>query len=228
MTVLLVREIDDIKRGILHLAAVVEERVGKAIKAIEDRDRDLAEEVVRLDEEVDAEEVELEEECLKILALHQPVASDLRFVVAVMKIDNDLERIGDLAVNIARSAMILADCPAHEAGLELPAMATRVREMLRTSLDAFVNLDSERAGQVCAEDVTVDRIHREFTDRLERMLASEAGAERVSGLLSMLRVSRELERIGDHATNIAEDLIYMVDGTIVRHHVAEHVAGPAE
>lgn len=218
MTIFFIREIDDIKRRILHLAAVVEERLGKAVKAVEDRDAALAGEVVRLDHEIDDEEVVLEEECLKALALHQPVASDLRFVVAVMKINNDLERIGDLAVNIAKAADRLSALPMHEIVLELPPLGDRVRDMLRHSLDAFVNLDVVRAREVCAADAEVDQMHRDFSGRVAALLGHSVGSDRVASLLCMLRVSRELERVGDHATNIAEDLIYLADGTIVRHH----------
>ncbi len=213
----LLREIDKLKKMILALSAVVEVNVQKAVRAIEELDRDLANEVLGTDEEIDRTEVEVEEECLKILALHQPVAIDLRFIIAVQKINNDLERIGDLAVNIAERALFLCDEDRIAAPFELVDMCQKTLAMLRKSLDALMNLDSDMAREVRAADDEVDEINREMYMRIsERIQADPAHA---MPLLSYLSASRHLERIADYATNIAEDVIYMIEGEIVRHRI---------
>jgi phosphate transport system protein len=209
------KEIENLKRMILALSGVVEEAFHKAVAAIERRDTSLAEDVIRSDARVDEMEVEVEEECLKILALHQPVAMDLRYIVAVLKLNNDLERIGDLAVNIAEQGQRLADRTAPVVTVELTEMTRRVEWMLSGSLDALVNLDVETARQICAADDEVDRMHRQVYDQIQAMMRE--GGQRVDTLIHILSVSRYLERIADLSTNIAEDVLYMVDGEIVRH-----------
>ena len=208
-------EIDELKRKILALSGVVEENFHKAVAAIERRDVDLAKTVIESDHRVDEMEVEVEEECLKILALHQPVAMDLRYIVAVLKLNNDLERIGDLAVNIAEQTTSLSEVAAPVLRAEINDMTRRVEWMLGGSLDALVNLDPAMARQVCAADDEVDSIHRSVYQQITEMLGTRNHS--VAGLLHMLSVSRYLERIADLSTNIAEDVLYMVDGEIVRH-----------
>jgi phosphate transport system protein len=175
----------------------------------------VAESVAGRDAEIDQAEVEIEEECLKILALYQPVAIDLRLVVAALKINNDLERIGDLAVNIARKAVAFAHEPPVEIPFDIAGMWEKTQAMLRDSIDALVTLDSALAHQVCARDDEIDQLKHEFRIRAEELLRQYP--QRVSGLLRLLAVTRNLERIADCATNIAEDVIYMCDGRIVRH-----------
>ena len=209
------KEIDLLKKLLLSLSGQVEENLWRAVRAFEARDHDLAEEVIARDAEIDVREVELEEECLKALALHQPVATDLRFIVSVLKINNDLERIGDLAVNVAQRARFLAEQPEGHAVFDLPGMATRVQGMLRRSLDALVNMDPAAARAVCVEDDEVDAIHRQ-TYKLVRDAIRENPAQ-MDALIHVLSTSNHLERIADLATNIAEDVIYMVEGHIVRH-----------
>lgn len=209
-------EIDRLKKNILSLSAVVEEAVKKAVVAAERRDAILAQSVIQGDHQIDVLEVELEEECLKILALHQPVAVDLRFIIAVLKINNDLERIGDLAVNIAERAVFLADQQDVTPPPTLAGLTTKVETMLHLSLDALVSMDASLALQVLKTDDEVDELHRGMYRRVQELATDNP--ERMAGLFQWLSVSRYLERIADQATNIAEDVIYMIDGEIVRHH----------
>lgn len=215
MSLHLHREIERIKKRLLSLCAIVEDQMQIAVRALLDRDESLAREVVTRDAEIDDLEVEVEEECLKVLALHQPVAVDLRFIVAALKINNDLERIGDLAVNISRKAKRFAALPPQEIPFDLEGMCAKTLAMLHDSLDALVNLDPELAKQVCARDDEVDDIKRAFRKSAVERVRRNPG--QVEFLLTLLAASRNLERVADHATNIAEDVIYMVDGKIIRH-----------
>jgi phosphate transport system protein len=209
-------EIERLKKNILSLSAVVEDAVRKAILATERRDPILAQAVIAGDKQIDVLEVELEEECLKILALHQPVAMDLRFIIAVLKINNDLERIGDLAANVAERAVYLADHKDVAPPPTLSELAAKAQEMLHTSLDALVNADTELAKKVLRTDDEVDALHRGMYQRVQQR--AKDNPEQISGIFQWLSVSRYLERIADQATNIAEDVIYMMDGEIIRHH----------
>ena len=208
-------EIEKLKKELLTLSAIVEETVHRAVSCIVRRDEVLARKVLEKDDEIDRMEVDVEEECLKILALHQPVATDLRFIVAVLKINSDLERIGDLAVNIAERAVFLAQQPKLDLPYDLPGMAEKAKAMLRHSLDALVNHDARLAREVCAADDEVDAINRDMYEQVKK--AIHLHPERVDYLIHLLSVSRHLERIADHATNIAEDVTYMLEGEIVRH-----------
>ena len=215
MSVHLQREIERVKKSILALCAIVEDQVQAAVRALLERDVELAHSVEQRDRDIDQREVEVEEECLKILALHQPVAIDLRFIVAAMKINNDLERIGDLAVNIARKAVSFAAEPPMAIALDIAGMWEKTHAMLRDSLDALVNLDAALAADVCRRDDEVDQIKHEIRAGAEEQIRREP--ERVRALMRLLAVSRNLERIADCATNIAEDVIYMSQGRIIRH-----------
>lgn len=210
-----IREIERLKKMVLALSAVVEESVHKAVNAIERRDAQLAQRVVDTDIEIDHMEVDVEEECLKILALHQPVAADLRFIVAVMKLNSDLERIGDLAGSVAKRAIFLADHQRVEIPHQIPAMAEKAQAMLKRTLDALVNSDSALARQVMASDDEVDALHKEVGEYVKEKLKSNP--DLVDGYIQLFHAARHLERISDHASNIAEDVIYMIDGEIVRH-----------
>jgi phosphate transport system protein len=209
------REIDRLKRKILTLGAIVEDALHRAVKSIAERDEQAARRVVDVDVEIDNMEVEVEEDCLKILALHQPVAIDLRFIIAVLKINNDLERIGDLSSNIAERAASMAVQEPVENPYDFPEMSRKVESMLHTSLDSLVNLDSALAYQVLAADDEVDAINRSMYERVQAQIRLHPN--KMDTLIQMLAVSRNLERIADHTTNIAEDVIYMVDGDIIRH-----------
>ena len=209
------RELENLKKRILSLGAMAEESVRMAIQAFETRDRELALEIIEADRKIDEAEVEVEEECLKILALHQPVAVDLRFINAVTKINNDLERVGDEAVNIAERVASIAGKPPVEVPFEYGVMAEKSEAMLKNSLDALVNLDADLAYRVCLLDDEVDDINRDIYDKVKAAIQEQPG--RVGYLVNLLLISRHLERIADHATNIAEEVIYMVEGEISRH-----------
>jgi phosphate transport system protein len=209
------KEIDNLKKKILTLGATVENSVRIAVKSIEDKDTELAQKVIDADIEIDHSEVALEEDCLKILALHQPVAIDLRFIIAVLKINNDLERIGDLAVNIAERTQFLKGNIVIPIPYDLDSLAIKAQWMLRSSLDSLVNLDTRLAREICLADDEVDAINRDMYNLVTEAIRSHP--EHVNLLIPYLSVSRYLERIADHATNIAEDIIYMVDGIIARH-----------
>lgn len=215
MTLHFQREIDKLKKMVLSLGADVEDNVHKAVQALQNRDTALAEKIIASDEAVDRFEVYLEEECLKILALHQPVAIDLRFVIAVLKINNDLERIGDLAVNIAERAAFLATQEPVDIPFDFAGMSDKTKLMLRKSLDALVNMDAQMAWDVCAMDDEVDAINREMYNQVQEGIRQHP--EKMNSLIHLLSTSRHLERIADCATNIAEDVIYMIAGEIVRH-----------
>jgi phosphate transport system protein len=210
-------EIEALKRKILSICAVVEENVRDAIKALVLRDTALATKVIDTDEEIDAMEVVLEEECLKTLALYQPVAKDLRFIIAVFNINNDLERIGDLAVNIAERAMSLAACTKIDIPFDYTSMAEKVLAMVKKSLDSLVEMDPELARLVCEEDDEVDVINRKAYSQVQERIRQYP--ERVDCLIQFPAISSELERIADHATNIAEEVIYLSKGEIVRHKI---------
>jgi phosphate transport system protein len=215
MSMHLQREIEKLKKMILSLSAVVEESVQKAVRAIEKRDAPLASEVIAADPDIDQAEMDVEEECLKILALHQPVAIDLRFIIAVLKINNDLERIGDLSVNVAKRALFVCEHPDIGTPFDFSHMVHKTLQMFQGSLDALMNMDAKRARAVLAADDEVDRINREMYGKI--FGAIHRNPENTAVLQSYLSATRHLERIADHATNIAEDVIYMLEGRIVRH-----------
>lgn len=209
------RQVDLLKQKILEVGGLVEEAIANAISAMLNRDGKLALRVIGDDSVIDSMEVEVEEDCLKILALYQPVAADLRFVVAILKINNDLERIGDLARNIAKRVNYLSKSDPIELPFSLRDMTTKVQSMVKMSLDALVNADTALARQVRAEDDIVDNERKKIADHVISLIKKMP--ERVEYLLKLNSVSKHLERIADMATNIAEDVIYMVEGEIVRH-----------
>ncbi len=209
------RELEKLKKRILTLGAMVEERVFMAIKAIENNDSGLADKIIKSDYEIDEMEVDVEEECLKILALYQPVAVDLRFITAVIKINNDLERIADEAVNIARGVKYIAKGEKLHFDFDFYLMANKTEAMLKKSLDALVNLDVDLAFKVCLLDDEVDKFNGEAHRIVKDVIKDNP--EHVEYFINLLLISRHLERIADHATNIAEEVIYLIEGEIVRH-----------
>ena len=211
-------EIDRIKRKFLHVTALVEESLFSAVKAVQNLDANQAQEIVNGDEKIDQLEVELEEDFLKILALYQPVAIDLRFIIAALKINNDLERIADLAVNIAEEAIRLSRLPQVSIPFDLPRMLEQTKSMVHKSADSLVDLNPALAYEVCNDDDELDDLNRAARKSVEKQLGRNP--QHTPALISQLNIARNLERIGDHATNIAEDVIYMVDGEIVRHRLA--------
>jgi phosphate transport system protein len=209
------RDLENLQRDVLAMGASVEEVIYKAIRALQERDADLAESVVEGDGSIDELENRIDEECLKILALHQPVATDLRRVAAVLMINTDLERMADLAVDIAERAAVLVAPPRVAIPSELQRMADMTTVMVRDCLNAFVNHDARQARQVIRLDDEVDRLNaaiiREIVGAMQR------SPDHVEPNLSLFSAVRHLERIADHATNIAEDVVYLVEGEIVRH-----------
>jgi phosphate transport system protein len=220
MSLHLKREIDTLKKKILSLSALVEESVQQAVASVKKKDEALATKVIDADIEIDQMEVSVEEDCLKILALYQPVATDLRFVVAVLKINDDLERIGDYAVNIAERSLYLATKDTSTILFDFSLMAQKTQLMLKESLDSLVNSDLTLAKHVCASDDEVDALNRETYDHVKAGICKHP--EMVGCFLHQLSISRHLERIADLATNIAEDVIYMVEGEIVRHRTEDY------
>jgi phosphate transport system protein len=220
MPVHLEREIEKLKKDILTLGAMTELSVREATLAIRNRDEVLAKNVIEKDIRIDEMEVEVEESCLKILALHQPVAIDLRFIIAVLKINNDLERVGDLAVNVAERAAFLATQPPVDISFDFVSMARKAQQMLKESLDALVNLSADIARRVCASDDEIDAMNRQMYLIVQDAICRHP--QQIESLVHMLSASRHLERIADHATNIAEDVIYMIEGEIVRHKAEEY------
>ncbi len=207
---------EDVKRMILDLGDQVEEMVDAAMRAVDQRDARLAADIIDRDEIIDRLEIDIEEACLSALALFQPVAMDLRFIVAVLKLNSDLERIADLAVNIAEQACFYANGPQlPSVPFDLREEATKVRLMLHDCLDALITSNVELAEAVRSKDLEVDSLHRQVHEHVERV--ARVGGQPLTPLLNLLNVSSRLERIADHAVNIAEDVIYMARGDIVRH-----------
>jgi phosphate transport system protein len=209
------KDIDSIKNKIITMGSEIEDRVYKSSLALINRDERLVNEVIQSDSQIDKMEVDIEEHCLKILALYQPVAIDLRFIIAVLKINNELERVGDIAVNIAERAAALCKNKNFKIPYNVTAMATKVESMLTRSIDALVNMDVSLAHQIRAEDEEVDQYNREMYVRVKDMIIQSP--EDIDCMLHAVSAGRHLERIADHACNVAEDVIYLVDAEIVRH-----------
>lgn len=215
MSIHMIRDMESLKKNLLSCGALVEQAIEKSIIALRDRKSGLAEEVIEGDSEIDRWEVEVEEASLKILALHQPVADDLRFVASVMKANNDLERIADYAVNISERARFLASQEPIPVPGQMWSMTTTTLEMVSGCLDAFVQRDAEAARSVCAQDDIVDDGNVELIHELRAMM--EEDVDTIERALHLFSASRYIERIADLATNIAEDVVYMVEGEIIRH-----------
>ena len=209
-------ELEALQGRLLEMGGLAEERVSAAVQSLVSRDIAAIERVLYGDEPINALHVEIDSRCFKLLALHQPMATDLRAIVATVKINTDLERVGDLAVNIAEAAKRYATHPPVKKLIDIPQMGDIAQEMLHDALDAFVRRDTALAQQVLNEDDRLDSLKTQiFRELLEYMLKDPATVEPA---LDLILVSRHLERIGDHATNIAEDVIFMVSALDVRHH----------
>ncbi len=211
-------ELDELKKRLLAMGALVEERVQLAVQALVERRPALARQVIEADVEVNELQIEVDDRCLKLLALQAPMASDLRFITAAMKINADLERMGDQAVNVAENALKVLSAPPLKPVLDIPRMAQLAEQMTRQALDAFVRRDAPLARRVLERDDEVD----DYKDLVFRVLLTHMMADpgTIGRALSLILVSRNLERIADHATNIAEDVIFMVEARDVRHHHA--------
>ena len=209
-------ELTTLKERLLVMGGLAEEGVRLSVKALVDVDANLVEQVLTGDGPINELHIELDDRCLKLLALHQPMAADLRTIVAAVKINTDLERVGDLAVNIAETARRYSTHPPVKRLIDIPRMATTAQQMLRNALDAFVRRDVQLAQQVLNADDGLDSLKTEIFMELLKYMLRDPGI--VEPALDLILISRHLERIGDHATNIGEDVIFMVSGRDVRHH----------
>lgn len=215
MMIHLHRDLEELKDKLLTMGAMVEQAIDKSIVALDERRSDLAKEVIEGDADIDEWEVQVEELCLRILALHQPVAVDLRFITAVMKTNNDLERMADYAGNIAERTLFLVSRPPIPVPDEMAEITRATKAMVRDSLNAFVNRDSEAARDVILRDDEVDRMNVEIITGLREMMQRDP--DTIERAMHLFSASRYLERVADLATNISEDVVYMVEGEIIRH-----------
>ncbi len=211
-------ELEALKQTLLAMGGLVEDQIRRVMRALLERDDALAQEVIDRDQQVNAYDVEVDETCVSLLALHQPTAGDLRFITTAMKIVTDLERIGDQAVNIAQRVLELNREPQLKPYIDLPRMAEKAQAMVKESLDAFVARDTALARKVCAEDADVDALKEQlFRELLTFMMEDPKTIPRA---IRLILISRFMERVADHATNIAEMVIYLVDAKMVRHTLA--------
>ena len=211
-------ELEALKQTLLAMGGLVEDQIRRAMRALLERDDVIAQDVIDRDRQVNTYDVEVDEQCVNLLALHQPAAGDLRFITTAMKIVTDLERIGDQAVNIAQRALELNREPQLKPYIDLPRMADKAQRMVKESLDAFVARDTALARQVCAEDAEVDALKEQIFRELLTFMMEDPRT--VSRAIRVILISRFMERVADHATNIAEMVIYLVEGKMVRHTLA--------
>ncbi len=212
-------EISKLKKMLFEMATSVEEMIAKSIKALKDRNMIMAEEVIKSDTKINEMEIDIDNQCIRILALYHPEAEDLRTVSMIMKINNDLERIGDHAVNIAEKTIYLADKPPVKPLIDIPRMADKAIQMLQESLDAFVNKDAELAIEVCKRDDEVDSLEPQIVRELVTYMIGDP--QTIDRSLNLILIAREIERVADLATNIAEDTYYIVSGKSLKHHSLE-------
>jgi phosphate transport system protein len=212
-------ELEQLKTRLLEMGGIAEEQVRTAVKGLTDRDQALIERALRGDDPINALHIEIDSRCFTLLALYQPMAADLRTIVAAVKINTDLERVGDLAINIAEAARRYASHPPVKKLIDIPRMATIAQTMLRDALDAFVRRDTDLAQQVLNEDDRLDALKTQIFRELLTYMLQEPNT--IEPALDLILISRHLERIGDHATNVAEDVIFIVSAKDVRHHAGE-------
>jgi phosphate transport system protein len=211
-------ELEALKQTLLAMGGLVEDQIRRVMKALLERDDVMAQEVVERDRQVNTYDVEVDEQCVSLLALYQPAAGDLRFITTAMKIVTDLERIGDQAVNIAQRVLELNREPQLKPYIDLPRMAEQAQRMVKESLDAFVARDTALARQVCGEDSEVDLLKEQiFRELLTFMMEDPRTIPRA---IRLILISRFMERVADHGTNIAEMVVYLVEGKMVRHTLA--------
>lgn len=222
MSTLLRRDIEKLKKKILTLSALVEEQLRGAFAVVTTSDPAGAAKVVEGDFAIDLMEVEVEEDCLKALALYQPVAGDLRFIVAAIKINTTLERVGDLAVNVAEHAARVGESERPVLGFDLQGLIDRAQAMFSEALDSLMREDALLARRVVSSDDEVDTLDDDLNQRIRTAMREHP--EWLDGLVSLLYISRYIERLADHATNIAEDVVYMIEGEIPRHHAKRQAA----
>ena len=212
-------ELKALKQKLMEMAVSAEEQIARAIRALKDREENLACQVLDREEAINLLDIEIDEMCMRLLALRQPLATDLRFITSAMKISSDLERIGDLAVNIAERTIDLLKEPELKPLIDIPRMAQMAQEMVRDAINAFVNRDDKLAREVCERDDRVDELNQQVFRELLTYMMQDPGT--ISVAVDLILVGRHLERIADHATNIGEDVIYMVRGKTIKHHIEE-------
>ena len=212
-------ELRDLKEKLLRMAALAEDAIAKAIKALKDRDESMLDQVFAQEEKINLIEIEIDEICMRLLALRQPMAGDLRFITTAMKLGSELERIGDLSVNIAERTVELLKVPQLKPLVDIPRMAGLAQAMVVDSINAFVNRDAELGRRICERDDEVDNLNQQiFRELLTYMMEDAANIHRA---VDLILIGRHLERIADHATNIGEDVIYLVKGKSIKHHIEE-------
>jgi phosphate transport system protein len=210
------KQLDELKKNLLRMAGLVEEAIGNAVQSLVKRDSDLAKKTFEGEDRINGMEIEIDDKCLKLLALRQPMAVDLRFITSAMKINTDLERMGDQAVNIAERAISLNQEPQLKPYIDIPRMAEITQSMVKDVLDAFINSDSKLARSVCERDDLVDGLNDQVFRELITFMMSDP--QTITRAVHLMIVCRCLERIADHATNIAEDVIFMLDARVIKHH----------
>lgn len=212
------RELQEIKEGLLYLGALTERAIAGGVTALLEKDSALAAKVICEDDQIDALDVELEERCIRLLALRQPAARDLRFITTAIKINGHLERIGDMAANIAEKVIILNDIPQIKPYIDLPRMAEIARDMIRESLDAMVREDIALANRVREEDAVIDQLNEQIFRELLTFMMEDP--RKIQPSLYIMQISKNLERIADHAEGIADMVVYMITGESIRHRPA--------
>jgi phosphate transport system protein len=217
------QEFEELKQDLVRMAGLAETAIGNAVRALLLRDVQAADDVLRADEAINRLELAVDERCLRMLALYQPEASDLRFIAMALKINNDLERIGDQAVNIAERTLELLKEPSLKPLIDIPYLAQLAQAMLKHSVDAFVHRDAVLARSVCRRDDEVDALDDQIFRELLTYMMQDPRA--ITRAVNLILVSRHLERVADHATNIAEDVIYLVEGRNVKHHHLQEIGG---
>ena len=211
-----IEELEELQARLLEMGGLVESAVHHSVLALVERDEDLAHQVLRNEDRINRLEIEIDELAVRLLALQQPMASDLRFITAAIKINTDLERMGDLAVNIVERSIALMQLPPVKPLIDIPQLAKLVESMVRNSLDAFVKREADLARSVLLSDDTVDRLRDAVTEELMSFMQKDPSV--VPQSIDLILVARHLERIADHATNVAEDVLFLVKGVDVRHH----------
>lgn len=210
------RELGDLNSEILRMGNIVENLISRSVESLKRRDKKLAHEIINSDEKIDKMEIDIDERCISLLALYQPMAIDLRFIATALMITTDLERIADLAVDIAERTLELADKPLLKPLIDVPKLATLAQKMVRHSLEAFINRNAELAIEVCKHDDEADHLRDLVYKEIVEIVTKDGSV--ASRAIPLLLVARHLERICDHATNIAEDVVYMVQAQMLKHH----------
>ncbi|MBN2754384.1 MAG: phosphate signaling complex protein PhoU [Candidatus Goldbacteria bacterium] len=209
-------ELNDLKKKVLKIQSLVETAIMQSVKALVERDSELAEKVIENDQEIDLLEIMIDRQCLELLAKRQPMAVDLRFITSIQKINNDLERIGDLAINVAYASKYLSKHPPLKPMIIIPAMAEETRQMLKDAMLSFVDENSALAREICKKDSQIDELYvQNFREILTYMMEDTNNIKRG---IRLILVSKHIERMADHITNIAEDIVYMIDGKTIKHH----------